>query len=238
MSPQAGFILQDQVVPRLRSAIPNVVHCVGAEDAEELIQDGTAMAAKMIHNVEQAGKEVVRSANGRRKQVQITAGNVTYYTIEKLRCGRRSTGSSVVDVHASRTQINGSTRLTSLEDVAAIDEETGGEVYFHDVLSNDQEDPGTKAARKMDWDSFMAGLSERDQAVIGFLVEGRNCSSIARELRVCPSTIQHRKHRLAVMIVEFMGADILVTIQRRPNWRDDLSATKEKMACKHDRCGK
>ena len=52
MSPQAGFVLQDQVVPRLRSAIPNVVHCVGAEDAQELIQDSIAMAAKLMHNVE------------------------------------------------------------------------------------------------------------------------------------------------------------------------------------------
>jgi hypothetical protein len=51
MSPQAGFLLQDQVVPRLKSAIPNVVHCVGAEDHQELIQDATAMAARMMHKV-------------------------------------------------------------------------------------------------------------------------------------------------------------------------------------------
>jgi len=36
MSPQAGFLLQDQIIPRLRSAIPNVCHCVGAEDHKEL----------------------------------------------------------------------------------------------------------------------------------------------------------------------------------------------------------
>jgi hypothetical protein len=45
MSPRAGFVLQDQVIPRLRSAIPTVCHCVGSEDAQELIQDSIAMAA-------------------------------------------------------------------------------------------------------------------------------------------------------------------------------------------------
>ena len=42
MSPQAGSVLQTQVVPRLRSAIPNAVHGVGAEDHNELVQDATA----------------------------------------------------------------------------------------------------------------------------------------------------------------------------------------------------
>ena len=39
MSPQAGWILQEEIVPRLRSAIPRNVNQVGSEDAEELIQD-------------------------------------------------------------------------------------------------------------------------------------------------------------------------------------------------------
>ena len=56
MSPQAGYLLQDQVVPRLQSAIPKVVHCIGSEDTQELIQDSIAMAAKMMHNVEKANK--------------------------------------------------------------------------------------------------------------------------------------------------------------------------------------
>jgi hypothetical protein len=71
--------------------------------------------------------------------------------------------------------------------------------------------------------------------VIAFLIEGRPCSSMARDLGVCPSTIQHRKHRLAVKIVEFMGNDILIEIQRRPQWKQNLEATKERLACKYDR---
>ena len=163
MSPQAGFVLQDQVVPRLRSAIPNVCHCVGSEDAQELVQDSIAMAAKLMHNVEVQGKTV-------------TPGNDAYYTIMHIKSGRRSTGSSVVDVMGTGTQLKGNTRLDSLEQVVAIDEITGGEVLLHDVLSTDQEDPGTKAARKMDWEQFMEGLSEREQAVVTLLIEGKDAT--------------------------------------------------------------
>lgn len=224
MSPQAGFILQDQVVPRLKSAIPKVVHCVGAEDAQELIQDSIAMAAKMLHNTEQAGKKV-------------TPGNIAYYTIQHIKSGRRSTGSSTVDVYGSGTQLKGNTRLNSLEEVVASNEESGGEIFeLHDVLSRDEEDPGTKAARKMDWASFMASCSARDQAIIQFLIEGKTGSAMARKLGVCTSTINSSKKNLAVKILEFMGAEILVDVQRSPRWKQDLAAVKEKIACKYDRC--
>jgi hypothetical protein len=124
---------------------------VGAEDAQELIQDSIAIAAKLMHSVEQAGKKV-------------TPGNIAYYTIQHIKSGRRSTGSSVVDVHGSATQSSGKTRLSSLDEVVPSNEECGGEIFtFNDVLSNDQEDPGTKAARKMDWESFLTSLSARDR---------------------------------------------------------------------------
>jgi uncharacterized membrane protein YebE (DUF533 family) len=90
MSPQAGSLLQDQIVPRLQSAIPYAVNPVGSEDAQELIQDGTALAAMIMHNAEKNGKKVTRSATG--KPGQITAGNIAYYAIVKLRNGCRSNG--------------------------------------------------------------------------------------------------------------------------------------------------
>ncbi len=108
---------------------------------------------------------------------------------------------------------------------------------MHDVLSRDEEDPGTKAARRLDWASFLASLSARDQSIIQFLIEGNTSGSMARKLGVCTSTIQHRKRSLAVKIQEFMGCEILVEIQRSPRWKQDLETTREKMACKYERCG-
>jgi hypothetical protein len=97
MSPQAGWILQEEVVPRLKASIPRNVNQVGAEDPEELIQDAIVMAAKLMHTVECQGKTV-------------TAGNIAYYTILHMKSGRRSYGTSTTDVCGISTQLNGSTR--------------------------------------------------------------------------------------------------------------------------------
>jgi hypothetical protein len=96
MTANAGVLLYTEVVPRIRSAIPAAVNCVGCEDAQEVIQDGTALAAKMMHNAEHAGKKVTRSATGR--QGEISAGNIAYFTIVKLRNGCRSSGLVTGDV--------------------------------------------------------------------------------------------------------------------------------------------
>ncbi len=223
MSPQAGWILQDQVVPRLRSAIPHAVNYVGCEDSEELIQDATAMAARLMHNVEQVGKKV-------------TPGNIAYYTIQHIKSGRRSTGSSVADVLAPGTQLTGRARIDSLEQVVSSDEETGGEIFLlHDVLSRDEEDPSTKAARKMDWETFLNALSERDRLVIEFMLEGKTLRDAARAMRLCDSTMQTSKQNIALKVLEFMGPGILVEIQRLPQWKDNLIATKERIACRFER---
>jgi hypothetical protein len=141
-----------------------------------------------------------------------------------------------VDVYGSGTQLNGKTRLNSLEEVVASNEENGGEIFeLHDVLSRDEDDPGTKAARKMDWQTFMASLSPRDQSIIHFLIDGTTASAMARKLGVCTSTINHSKKNLALKIQEFMGVDILVQVQRSPRWKQDLQSIREKMACKYDR---
>ena len=234
MSPHAGDVLCTQVVPRIRSAVPTAVNCVGCEDAEEIIQDGTAMAAKMMHNAEHAGKKVTRAATSRRGE--ISAGNIAYFTIVKLRNGCRSSGMVTGDVYGAGTQINGRTRLTSLDDVAAQDEETGGEIFLlHDVLAADQEDPATKATRKMDWQEFLAGLPQRERAVIQFMAEGRSLRDAAHALRVSDSAMQRSKRNVAAKVLQFMGAGILVEIQRRPQWKQNLETICEKMACREER---
>jgi hypothetical protein len=240
MSPQAGFLLQTEVLPRLISAIPQAVSFIGSEDAEELVQDGTLIAAQMIHNAERSGKKVVRNPGGRRgaRRIRtISAGNVAFYTIQKLKCGRRSTGSSTVDVYGSGTQINGTTRLSSLDEAVPMTgvDDVGEPLALHDVLSRDEEDPGTKADRKMDWDSFMAGLSVRDQAIINCLVEGKPLASLARRRHLNTSTLLYHKRRLADAIANFMGSDILIQIRRKPNWKDSLDASRERLACREER---
>src|SRR5512137_979923 len=123
MSPEAGWLLVDQIVPRLRAVVPRSVLCVGSEDHEELVQDATCLAARIMHNGEAKGKRVPHQS-------------AAYYAIQHCKSGRRSVGHSNSDVLGTATQLNGRSRLESMEEVVAVNEETGGEIYLlHDVLS-------------------------------------------------------------------------------------------------------
>ena len=80
------------------------------------------MAAHLMDRLEAKGKTV-------------TPGNIAYYTIQHLKSGRRSTGSSYADVMGSGTQLKARTRLNSMEEVVVSNDETGGEIFLlHDVL--------------------------------------------------------------------------------------------------------
>lgn len=224
MSPQAGWILQEEVVPRLRSSIPGAVKCVGAEDHEELIQDATVIAARMIIRAESRGK-----------LGQISSGNFAYYALQHCRTGRRAMGTNSVDVMATRTQLKGSSCLHSLNEVVS-ENECGVEIFeLQDVLSNDREDPATVAARKLDWDSFLKGLSQIEQLVVEFLSAGKTLREVARKVGVCDSTMQSHRRKIAAKIREFMGTDILMDLGHVPGWRIDLDCERESQACRNDR---
>jgi hypothetical protein len=223
MSPRSGWLLVNEIVPRLRSAVPQVAHCVGAEDPEELIGDATLHAARILHSAEARNKTV-------------SASSVAYYAIEHTRSGRRSCGNSCTDVMSAATQLQSRSRLESLETVVAEAQETGGEIWeLYDVLSSDAEDPGTRAARKMDWSEFVSRLSDRERAVIECIIEGRSLRDAAKSFRVCDSTMQGDKRNLAVKIQTFFGSDILIEVRRSPRWKDDLMTSREKLNCRHER---
>ena len=222
MSPHAGWLLNEEVLPRLRSSIPRTVSQIGSEDAEELIQDATCMAARLLHNAELQNK-------------QVTPGNIAYYTILHMKSGRRSTGNSNADVLGSATQLNGRSQTYSLDEPVHEASEFGEEFTVNDVFSLDDEDPGQKAARKMDWEFFLAGLTGRERSVVEYLLAGRNMSELARNLGIDRSTVQNFKNGLADKILNYMGPDILVEIRRVPGWKNNLHASRERLACRVDR---
>ena len=65
MSPMMDEMLVNEVVPRLRN-VARTIPKVGHEDDEEIIQDCTLQAARMMDSAEKAGHP-------------ITAGNASYY---------------------------------------------------------------------------------------------------------------------------------------------------------------
>jgi len=224
MSPQAGWILRDEIAPRIAAVVPRSIQAVGAEDHAELVQDGITMAAKMIDRVEAQGK-----------LGKVTASNIAYYTIQHLKSGRRAGGSSTVDIMATATQLNGSTRLHSLNEVVS-QSEAGDEIFeLQDVISNEREDPSTQAARKIDWDAFMAGLSHVEKLVVEFLSAGKTLREAGRKVGLSDSTMQNYRKKIAMKLLEAMGADILKDIMQIPSWRIGLDCERELMACRADR---
>jgi FixJ family two-component response regulator len=120
--------------------------------------------------------------------------------------------------------------------VVAVNEEAGGGIYLlHDVLSTDADDPSLVAARRMDWQEFLADLPKQERAVVEFLVEGKSGSAIAKKLRTSDSKIQGIKRHLARTLIEFMGPEILQEIQKLPAWKNNINASRERLACKHER---
>src|SRR5258708_7772978 len=102
MSPSAGRLLVEEIVPRIRVSVLKGSIVVGADDHEELIQDATATAATLLMSTESRGKKV-------------TPGNIAYYAVGLVRQGRRSTGLSTTDVMHPATQLAGRSHLFSLE---------------------------------------------------------------------------------------------------------------------------
>jgi hypothetical protein len=221
MSPETGYLLQTQVLPRIKAAVPTAVNLVGCEDVQELVADTTLMAARILDNAETKGKA-------------ITPSNAAYYALQHCRSGRRSVGNSCCDVHGAATQLRRRSTLSSLDEVVGNDDQ-GEPLMLHDVLSSNLEDPATRACRRMDWSQFLSGLSKRDVSIIHAIVEGTPLSSLARKRGVNLSTLGYHKERLAQSIASFMGGDILIQISRKPRWMDSLDATRARFAVRDER---
>ena len=121
MSPRAGFVLLDQIEPRLRATMP-YIRGVGSEDTEELLQDALTVAAKMLHDLEERGKEV-------------TPGNIAYYTILHMKSGRRSYSAGRTAVMNAGTQLDSNAMVLSFEEPAVYDPETDEEIPLGDMLA-------------------------------------------------------------------------------------------------------
>lgn len=121
-------------------------------------------------------------------------------------------------------------------DEAVKEDEFGGEpMLLADVFSNEQEDPATKAARKIDWEQFVATLNERCRAVVAALADGGQLKEVARRLKVSTSTINTARNQLASKTREFFGSDILKDVVRLPQWKSGLLAQREMLACRVER---
>ncbi|MEI6337285.1 MAG: hypothetical protein WCQ57_01720 [Verrucomicrobiota bacterium] len=221
MSPKAGFVLLDQIEPRLRATVP-YIRGVGAEDAEELMQDALAVAAKMLHDLEERGKEV-------------TPGNIAYYTILHMKSGRRSYSAGRTDVMNAGTQLDSNSMVLSFEDPAGYDPETDEEIPLGDMLAGSEDDPAGAAARVMDWEDFLDTHNPRYEAMVSDFAQGKRAKDTAARFGFSNSWAHDLKENLADDLREHFGADAIADSMQAPSWRGNITVDHEKAACRAER---
>ena len=222
MSPKAGFVLLDQIAPRLRATIPYVVRRTGSEDAEELLQDALATAAQMLHALEARGKEV-------------TAKNICYYVTLLMKCGRRSQSSNRTDALSPGAMLDGKSRALSLEALVGSCPATTEPVALGDLLSGTHEDPAEAAARNLDWAEFLEGHDNRYVAMVRCAVSGQPMNSLGGKPGASNSALSARKRQLACDIRAFMGEEVLREVCQRPRWQAEVEGGQERLRCRHER---
>ncbi len=223
MSSHVDNVLSNEIVPRLRHLIPHHVAFVGAEDAEEVLQDATLMAARILTRARAKGKAV-------------TPGNVAYYTLLHLRSGRRSHSAGRSDAMGTRTQILGHSRLHSLAaPVAPADESLDDPFTLGDVLASEAEDPAQTAARNLDWQAFLATLDARTRAILNCLAHELPLQTVADEHAVSRSTVQTWRQTLPQAVRSFMGEELLDWLQQAPAWQENIRSFREQLACRLER---
>ena len=222
MSPMIGQMLVHEVIPRLRSTAHSIQK-IGSEDPEELLQDTTLMAARMMDSAEKSGQK-------------FTAGNIAYYATKAARSGRRSYYSGRTDAMSPGCQIDGRARHESLD--AEIEFEVGEPGSLHDVIapfgSNDREsDPAEEAARNLDWESFLASYPSRHRTAILVLVQGGTMREAGKRCGLKDSAALILRRKIAADLIEFFGLDVIRRLLdgMRPGWESDLRQSRERHLC-------
>ncbi len=222
MSPVNGQMLVREVVPRLRAAARSIPK-IGCEDDEEIVQDATLMAARMMESAEKAGQK-------------FSGSNIAYYAARAARSGRRSYYTGRSDVMSPGCQIAGKARHESLDDEIVF--EVGEPATLHDVVApfggDAREcDPAEEAARNLDWQAFLASHPPRHRTAILVLVDGGTMREAGKLCGLKDSAAANLKRRIAADLIEFFGQDVIRRLLDgcRPGWESDLRQSRERHLC-------
>ena len=89
--------------------------------------------------------------------------------------------------------------------------------------------------RNLDWQAFTATLDELARNILQCLADERPLLEVAHAAGLSRSTIQNHKNRLTAAVQAFMGPELMQELQRAPQWRINIRATREKRECRYAR---
>jgi hypothetical protein len=210
-------MLEKQIYPIIRNTIPRKAKPIGSEDYAELVQDAAAVAAAMIDAMEQSGRAPLPNS-------------IAYYSIQRIKSGRRSYGGSRSDVMNSGYQMDNESSVCSMQ------AQVGGEnedFSVGDMIASRSEDIAAQVLRQIDWDDFMQTLDARKRMIVQELMLGGSTGEIARRLAVTSARIVQLKREIGQAIRKFMGDAILVDSVSESVWQRDIRGLRERNEWKH-----
>ncbi len=217
MSPTAALMLEKMIYPIIRNTVPRKAKPIGAEDYQELVQDATAMAAEMLDAMERSGKPPI-------------AKSIAYYSIQRIKSGRRSYGDTRTDV------MNPGYQLDNAGSVCSMQSPVGGEdedLTVGDTIATRTEDVATKVLRQIDWESFTKTIDARKRNIVKKLMIGFTTGELAKMLSVSSARIVQLKREIAQDIRRFMGDTILDDCSSESVWQRDIRCIRERNEWKH-----
>ncbi len=125
--------------------------------------------------------------------------------------------------------------MHSLDEAVAGDEGNDEALTLGEVLAGRADDPAVDAGRRLDWAQLIKQLDRVTRAILRALADGRELTLLVPALRCSRSTLQTHKQRLARLILECLGQDILRQVQEHPGYRNAVHASRERQACRWER---
>ena len=201
--------------------IPRQVIPIAPEDPAELYQDGIALAAQLLTSCIQNVKTV-------------TPGNIAHYTVQLLKTGRRSTGSRSTDPLGPMTRLKHRAETVSTEQQVNVEDE-GEPLSFAEFLTDERDDPGTEALRRISWEELERDLNPREKAVVTALGEGHGLRETARRMGLAPSALSAARNSLAGKIRDVWGDEVVRESGKQPVWVPSLRANRQRKRARYYR---
>jgi len=101
-------------------------------------------------------------------------------------------------VLASGTQLNGRSTVSSIQEEMPMSSENDDTVLVSELLSRDDEDPCTKATRKLDWQQFYRSQDRNGRQLLNFMAEGCETPEISRKLKLTRLAVRKRTSHCAL----------------------------------------
>ncbi len=218
MSPEAAQILLDDIVPILAVTIKRTVTPIGSEDHQELIQDAIGDAAKAVDAMERTGRAIM-------------ARSIAYYSVQRSKIGRRMMDCGTSDAFSTMRRVKGDCLLSYDEPIDAHD--TDG-LCVGDCIADHRPDPSEEAARRIDWETMLNHLDNRQRRVVEEMAVGTMSVDIAKLFGISPARVTQIKLEIAAVIKEALGEDILAELNRESPWRRDVRCLHERREARFD----